>query len=191
MTQAIRFRIGTTWLCVEDGSGRMPGHPDYVTVALRANRPDDRPGRRIAANRSTQRNEILALGLRLLELADRMSVDSDLTAACAAGHSDKRPVRWNFGPDEQELIDRLSVDSPIDYARHVYDSAGKLQTRMPILRAAQTVLENCDDETARGLHTILAATDMLGELPVRPYLVLLDERPACTRQSDSDGLATH
>ena len=175
MKKAIRFRIGTTWLCVEERAGRAPGHPDHVTVALRTNRPDDRPGRRVAANRSTQRDEILALGLRLLELADRMPPESDQPSGCAAGSAGKSGMPLNFGPDERALIDRLAVDNPIDFARYVYDSAERLRARMPILRAAQSVLENCNDETAKGLHTILAATDMLGRLPLQPLLTLTGE----------------
>ncbi|WP_217497475.1 hypothetical protein [Trinickia violacea] len=70
------------------------------------------------------------------------------------------------------MIERLSADRPIDFARHVYASAERLRIRMPILRAAQCVLEYCDDETASGLHSILAAVDMHGCLPFPQVAVL-------------------
>ncbi|WP_176057068.1 hypothetical protein [Paraburkholderia sp. BCC1876] len=67
--------------------------------------------------------------------------------------------------DDRELIDRLSVDEPIEFARYVADCERRLHSRMSILRAAQTVLESCDDQAASGLHEILVAVDMSGSLP--------------------------
>jgi hypothetical protein len=168
MKTAIRFQIGSTWLCFEEGDGYAPGHPDRVAVALRANRPEGRPGRRIAANLTTQREEILALGLRLLDLADRMTPETSWSLSRTAGDTSVRPAPVNFGPADRDLVERLSAERPIDFARHVYASAERLRTRMPILRAAQCVLGHCDDETAAGLHAILATIDMHGCLLFKP-----------------------
>jgi len=168
----IRFQIDSIWLCVEDGNGDASEHPDRVTVTLRASRPNGRPGRRIAANLATQRNEILALGLRLLDLADRMTPETSRWSCQTAGAAGDRLAPVNFGPGDRDLIERLAADRPIDFARHVYASAERLRIRMPILRAAQCVLEYCDDETASGLHSILAAVDMHGCLPFRPVTAL-------------------
>ncbi|MGV2291756.1 hypothetical protein AAHK20_23800 [Trinickia sp. YCB016] len=165
MRTAIRFQIGSTWLCVEDGNGDVPEHPDRVTVTLRASRPNGRPGRRIAASLATRRDEILALGLRLLDLADRMKPEASWSSSQTMSGSGGRAASANFGPGDRDLIERLSADRPIDFARHVYASAERLRVRMPILRAAQCVLESCDDKTASGLHAILAAVDMHGRLP--------------------------
>ena len=170
MRTVIRFQIGSTWLCVEDGKGDASEHPDRVTVTLRASRPNGRPGRRIAANLATQRDEILALGLRLLDLADRMTPENTSSSRRTVGDTGDRPGPINFGPGDRDLIERLSADRPIDFARHVYASAERLRIRMPILRAAQCVLESCDDETASGLHSILAAVDMHGCLPFPPVI---------------------
>lgn len=41
----------------------------------------------------------------------------------------------------------------------------RLRTRMPVLHAAQAVLEHCDG-TAAGLHVLIAAADLNGGLPV-------------------------
>ncbi|WP_206997067.1 hypothetical protein [Trinickia mobilis] len=172
MRTAIRFQIGSTWLCVEDGNGCAPGHPDAVTVALRASRPDGRLGRRIAANHATRRDEILALGLRLLDLADRMTPETFGSSGQTAGDIGESPKSVNFGPGDRDLIEHLSPGRPIDFARHVYAGAERLRARMPILRAAQCVLEHCDDETAKGLHSILAAVDMHGCQPFRSGLAL-------------------
>jgi hypothetical protein len=172
MRTTIRYQIGSTWLCVEDGNGDAPGHPDRVTVALRASRPNGKPGRRIEANRATQRDEILALGLRLLDLADRMAPETSWPAGQAVDDTGNPLAPVNFGPSDRDLIERLSVDRPIEFARHVYASAERLRRRMPILRAAQSVLEHCDDETASGLYSMLAAADMHGFIPVRSVTAL-------------------
>jgi hypothetical protein len=167
MNTDIKFRIGSTWLCIESADGPAPGHPDSVTVALRRSRSRGQPGRRIEANPGTQRCEILALGLRLLELADRMTPETTWSESQAA-HGGARPPRvLNLGAAERELIERLSPDQPIDFARHVYQCSERLRVRMPILRAAQSVLEHCNDETAAGLYLMLATADMYGYLPVR------------------------
>jgi hypothetical protein len=170
MKTAIKFQIGSMWFCVENSRGVASGYPDEVTVTLRESRVNGRPGRRIEANPGTQRNEILALGLRLLDLADRMTPETTWSASRIV-HGDGHPPRtFNLGAADLELVERLAPHKPLDFARHAYESAERLRTRMPILRAAQSVLEHCDNETANGLYVILAAADMYGRLPFRPEL---------------------
>ncbi|QCP48659.1 hypothetical protein FAZ95_05315 [Trinickia violacea] len=170
MKTEIRFRIGSTWLCLESGRGPVPEHPDAVTVTLRRSRTNGRPGRCIEANPGTRRNEILALGLRLVELADRMTPET-MWSSNQTVQSDGRPPRaLNLDAADRALIEHLSLDRPIDFARHVYESSERLHARMPILRAAQSVLGHCDDETAADLYLLLVFADMHGCLPLRSEL---------------------
>jgi hypothetical protein len=170
MKAMIRFRVGSTWLCVEDGKGRAPAHPDSVTVAVREGRADGRSGRRIASSPGTGRTELLALGLRLLELADRMTPETTWLDSVPAAGGDPAAGALNSGTADQELVERLSIDRPIDFAHHTHASAERLRERMPILRAAQCLLQNCDDETAANLYMLLSVADLYGCLPVGPAL---------------------
>ena len=170
MTTHLKFRIGEKWICIEDGSGYAPEHPDYVTFAIRDAKPNGKPGSRSAANFSVHRRTVLEIGLRLLELADRMTPETTWQSSHAVGEKGQPPLTFTFGEDDRAVLDRLLADKPLNFARHVYASAERLRARMPILRAAQRVLEHCDDETAAGLHVLIAAADQAGGFPAKPIV---------------------
>ena len=48
----------------------------------------------------------------------------------------------------------------------------RLRARMPVFRAAQRVLEHCDDEAAAGLHVLIATADQAGGFPGKPIVGL-------------------
>lgn len=191
MKPVFRYRIGDTWLCVENGNGYAFRHPSHVTVTLRTNRSDGRPGRRIAVNGLTQRDEILALGLRLLELADGMLPEGSVLPERVAGGEGVASASPSLGASDREFIDRLSADKPIDFARYVLDCAERLRGRMPILRAAQSVLENCNDETAKRLQAILSVADMFGCLPAIPGFTVATAKPSSAYDPATDSAALH
>jgi hypothetical protein len=191
MNTNIRFQIGSTWLCVEASKGHAPEHPNDVTVALRESGPNGQPGRRIAANPATQRNEILALGLKLLDLADRMTPKTTWSSSQTAADTTQPPRALNLGAADLELIERPSVDNPIGFARHAFASSERLRARMPILHTAQRVLEHCDDTTATALHVILAAADMLGGLPFTSALAVAQPEQSPRFESCADDTIKH
>lgn len=170
MKTDIRFRIGDKWICVEGGNGYAPDHPDYVTFAVREARANGKPGGRVAANFSVRRRAVQELGLRLLDLADRMTPETTWQNSQTVGETGQPPLLFTFGDDDRAVRERLLADKPANFARHVYASAERLRARMPILRAAQRVLEHCDDEPAAGLHVLVAAADQAGGFPARPVV---------------------
>jgi len=168
MNANIKLRVGDMWLCVEDGTGYAPEHPDYVTMCLRESKPNKQPGRRTAANFAVKRNTVLRLALELLELADRMTPETTWSSSQTVGDGGQPPMVLNFGEVDRALLERLHPDAPLNLARHAYASVEKLRARMPVLRAAQRVLEHCDDETASALHVLIASADHRNGLRFRP-----------------------
>jgi len=168
MSANIKLRIGSMWFCVEDGTGYVPEHPDYVTICLRESKPKKQPGRRTAADFAVKRNTVLRLALELLELADRMTPETTWSSSQTVGDSGQPPMVVNFGEVDRALLESLHPDAPLNLTRHAYASVEKLRARMPVLRAAQHVLEHCDDETAAGLHVLIASADHRNGLRLRP-----------------------
>ncbi|MDR6412991.1 hypothetical protein [Paraburkholderia terricola] len=185
MKTHLKFRIGDTWVCVEDGKGYASEHPDHVTFAVREAKPDGKPGNRVDANLSVPRRELLAIALSMLELADRMTPETTWmnseTVGCIG-----QPLPLHFGDDHARMTERVTGDRPLNFARNAYAKFERLRARMPILRAAQSVLEHCDDETAAGLYVLIAAADQTGGLPARPVVGF----DAADLQLDSDA-STH
>jgi hypothetical protein len=184
MKKNLRFRIGSNWLCMENSDESAPEYPDSVSVVLRKDQTNGQPGERIDMTSRVRRNAILALGLRLLDLAGRMTPetpapDSQLTPGDAPSPS----LLDDLDAMDVELIESLPHGEPVDFARDVSQSAKRLRKRMPILRAAQSVLEQCDDETATRLYLMLVAADMDGSLPsVRVPIVAESSWSPCFEQ---------
>jgi hypothetical protein len=162
MTTHLKFRIGNKWVCVEGGNGYAPEHPDHVTFAVREAKPNGKPGSRIDANLSVPRRAVLQIALSMLELADRMTPETTWinseTVGCAG-----QPLLLHFGDDHARMTERVTGDRPLNFARHAY-------AKFERLRAAQSVLEHCDDETAAGLYVLIAAADQTGGLPAKPIV---------------------
>ena len=170
MTTHLKFRIGAKRICIEDGNGYALDDPDYVTFAVRDVKAGGKPGGRVAANFSVRRRTVLEIALRLLELADRMTREITRQNSQTVGENGQPPLTFTFGTDDRVVLDRLLADRPLNFARHAYASAERLRARMPLLRAAQRVLEHCDDETAAGLHVLIAAADQAGGFFARPIV---------------------
>jgi hypothetical protein len=168
MSANIKFPVGGAWFCVEDGTGYSDEHPDYVTFCLRESRPNKQPGRRTAVNFAVKRSRVLRLALELLELADRMTPETTWSSSQTVGDGGQPPMVLHFGEADEALLKRLSPDAPLNFARHAYASVEKLRARMPVLRAAQRVLEHCDDETAAALHVLITSADHRNGLRFRP-----------------------
>jgi hypothetical protein len=168
MTTHLKFRIGEKWIYIEDGNGYAPDHPDHVTFAVRDVKVNGKPGGRVTANFSVRRRTVLEIGLRLLDLADRMTPETTWQNSQTVGGSGQPPLTFTFGEDDRVVLDRLLADRPLNFARHAYASAERLRARMPVLRAAQRLLEHCDDDTAAGLHVLIAAADQAGGFPAKP-----------------------
>lgn len=183
MRKNLRFRIGSTWLCMENGDESAPEYPDSVSVVLRQNQSNGQPGRRIEMTPRVQRNEILALGLRLLDLAGRMTPETPSDSQSTPGDETSPGLLDDLDAMDVELVESLPHEEPVDFARDVSQSAKRLRKRMPILRAAQSVLEQCDDETATRLYLMLVAADMDGRLPsVRVPIVAESSWSPCFEQ---------
>jgi len=169
MTTHLKFRIGDKCVCAEGGNGYAPEHPDHVTFAVREAKPNGKPGSRIDANLSVPRRAVLQIALSMLELADRMTPETTWinseTVGCAG-----QPLLLHFGDDHARMTERVTGDRPLNFARNAYAKFERLRARMPILRAAQSVLEHCDDETAAGLYVLIAAADQTGGLPAKPIV---------------------
>ncbi|CAE6968170.1 hypothetical protein [Paraburkholderia domus] len=80
MTTHLKFRIGEKWICMEDGNGYAPDHPDHVTFAVRDVKANGKPGCRGAANFSVRRRTVL----------DRLLADRPLNFARHAYASAER-----------------------------------------------------------------------------------------------------
>ena len=186
MTTHLKFRIGEKWICIEGGNGYAPDHPDRVTFAVRDVKANGKPGCRVAANFSVRRRTVLEIGLRLFEIAGRMTPETTWQNSQTVGETGQPPLTFTFAEVDRAVLDRLLADKPLNFARHAYASAERRSARMPILRAAQRVLEHCDDETAAGLQVLVAAADQAGGFPAKP-IVGFD---AAEFQVDSDA-ATH
>ncbi|MDR6449677.1 hypothetical protein J2794_005815 [Paraburkholderia terricola] len=169
MKTHLKFRIGEKWICVEGGNGYAPDQPDHVTFAVRDVKANGKPGSRVDANLSVPRRELLEIALSILELADRMTPETTWmnseTVGCAG-----QPLPLHFGDDHARMTERVTGDRPLNFARNAYAKFERLRARMPILRAAQSVLEHCDDETAAGLYVLIAAADQTGGLPAKPIV---------------------
>ncbi|MFM0514657.1 hypothetical protein [Paraburkholderia sp. RL17-373-BIF-A] len=186
MTTHLKFRIGEKRICIEDGTRYAPDHPDHVTFAMRDVKANGKPGGRVAANFSARRRTVLEIALRLFELAERMTPETTWQNSQTVGETGQPPLKFTFAEANRAVLNRLLADRPLNFARHAYASTERLRARKPVLRAAQRVLEHCDDETAAGLHVLIAAADPAGGFPAKP-IVGFD---AAEFQVDSDA-ATH
>ncbi|MFM0592932.1 hypothetical protein [Paraburkholderia dilworthii] len=184
MKKNLKFRIGATWLCIENRDESAPEYPDSVSVVLRQSQSNGQPGRRIEMTPRVQRNAILALGLRLLDLAGRMTPETTSSDSQSTPGNEPSPSLLDeFDATEVELVESLPHEEPVEFARDVSQSAKRLRKRMPILRAAQSVLEQCNDETATRLYLTLVAADMDGSLPsVRVPIVAESSWSPCFEQ---------
>lgn len=167
MNANIKLRIGGTWFCVEEGTGYAPEHPDYVTICLRESKPNKQPGRRTAADFAVKRSTVLRLALDLLELADRMTPETTWSSSQTVGDSGQPPMVVNFGEVDRALLEWLHPDAPLNLARHAYAGVEKLRARMPVLRAAQRVLEHCDDQTVVSLQVLIASAEQFNGAPIK------------------------
>ncbi|MEW6347314.1 MAG: hypothetical protein AB1704_42355 [Pseudomonadota bacterium] len=137
MTTHLKFRIGEKWVCVEDGNGYAPEHPDYVTFAIRDAKPNGKPGGRSDANFSVHRRTVLEIGLRLLELAERMTPETTWQNSQTVGETGQAPLTFTFAEVDRAVLDRLLADRPLNFAHHAYASAERLRAS-PSRRAART-----------------------------------------------------
>jgi hypothetical protein len=172
MNADITLRIGDAWLCVEDGTGYAPEHPDYVTFCLRESKQNKQPGRRTAADFAVKHNTVLHLALELLELADRMTPETTWSSGQTVGNSGQPPMVVNFGEVDRALLERLHPEASLNLARHAYASVEKLRARMPVLRAAQRVLEHCDDKAAASLQVLIASAEHFKGAPIKLTVAL-------------------
>lgn len=170
MTTHLKFRIGEKWICIEDGTGHAPDHPDRLTVAVRNVKANGKPGGRVAANFCVRQRTVQEIRLRLLELAGRMTPETTWQNSKMVGETGQPPLTFTFGEDDRAVLDRLLADRPLNFARHTYASAKRLHARMPVLRAAQRELEHREDGTAAGLHVLIAAVDQAGGISGKPIV---------------------
>jgi hypothetical protein len=186
MTTHVKFPIGDKWVCVEDGGGCVPEHPDHVTFAVCEAQTNGRPGARVAARFAVRRHRVLELALRLLELADRMTPETTWANSRAVLDEGQPPQVFEGGEGDRALVERLIGDAPLNFARNAWAKSERLRARMPVLRAAQGLLEHCDDDTAASLHVLIAAADLHGGLPVQLVVARAD-----TDFPPDSGIARH
>ena len=186
MRTYVKFPIGDKWICVEDGGSCGPEDPDHVTFAVREAKANGKPGVQIAARFAVRRNRVLELALRLLVLADRMTPETTWANSQAVPDGGQSPQVFDGAEVDRALVERLRGDAPPDLACNASAKSERLLQRLSVLRAAQGLLEHCDDETAARLQVLIAAADLHGGLPVQ-----LAARRADLVLPPDDGIAQH
>jgi hypothetical protein len=150
-----RFLIGRSWLYIDDAGGLVPGHPDFVSLCLRREEGVDAVDGCTGDRVTLTRTALLAFALRLLEIADLMLPEA-LWEADQAGHT-KNTADKEDDPSDLSLL--MDPGVPFAFARFHYDNMRRLHARMPILRAAQRLLEYGDESIAENLQAFITAAE--------------------------------
>lgn len=172
MTTHVKFPIGDKWICVEDGRRCVPEHLDHVIFEA-----NGLPGARIAARFAVRRQKVTELALRLLELADRMTVETSCAYSQAVTVDSQPPQVCADGEEDRARSERLSGDAPLNFGRNTGPKPEYRRARMAVLHAGQHLLEHCDDETAASLYLRIAAADLHGGLRVQLVVVQSEMAP--------------
>lgn len=165
MKHELQFKVGDLWLCVECLAGC--GYLAILSIRetkLVGGKKEQRmkqakPGARLFLDHK-KREDLIALAFDLLAIAERMQPEATYN------NSQSRYAR---GKDQQPYSEafRLTLDQIQDKKKAVANRWRNLHNRMHILQLAQRVLEDCDEETAGLLATLLMAADQTGTLPIR------------------------
>ncbi|WP_157838854.1 hypothetical protein [Achromobacter sp. DH1f] len=159
------FQIGELLVCAEHSQGyAAPDMPSSVALSVRERSPKGKIGARKALSVYVKPNEIAAIGIEFLSLANRMAPETLFARSetVASTGPQQKPVKHMLQEEAREIADaldqgRLTIDKPLA-------SFEKLRQRIHILQRAQHLLERLDDDAACQLELLLTVMEQYGGL---------------------------
>jgi hypothetical protein len=162
----VEFSIGNLWLCVE---GLQPNSPHWAVLSLRETKTVggkgnqlERPGPRLLLD-PKKRHEVIALAFDLLGVAQKMLPDvafNNCRGQYARG-GDEHPMSKAFSATREQLEKTMKTN--VQRWRNLHD-------RMHILQLAARVLENCSEDVAMTIGSLLFVAERQGMLPITAFL---------------------
>ncbi len=161
----VGFRIGDQWLCVES----LAGHDTMAVLSLRKtkivggkNKQFKRPGPRLLLDHK-KRHDLIALALDLLAVAQKMLPEATFnnSRGVFARGKDQEPQSEAFRFTREQLQETIRTKVQRWHTLH---------ERIHILQLAARVLEDCNEDVATTIASLLFVAERQGALPITAVL---------------------
>lgn len=158
----VEFKIGDLWLCVE----KLERYGGAVMVAVRKTKiigkkeklPLKRPGPRLLLDYK-KRHEVIALAFDLLGIAQKMLPEVTFNNS-----------QWHYAPGQDRQPQSEAFRFTCELVKKTMEESAhrwrKLNDRIHILQLAARVLEDCDEDVATTIGSLLFLAERQGVLPI-------------------------